>query len=117
MSFYADMAATAIELLTEFGRSATHESKTTGAYDPATGSAPVTTASATCTLAIFPVTKAHVDGTLVLQTDEIAYIAPFSAAPTAGDTLLVGGVRYTIIKVMTTSPAGTTVLHECVVRK
>lgn len=112
---YAATAATATRLLQRFGAPATIKRQTTGAYDPATGTASVTTAELATTAAIFAYDQKYVDGTLVLQGDQRAYLAP-GQEPKQGDKLAWQGTDFTVVAVKPVSPAGVVVLYEAQIR-
>lgn len=107
MSFYTDMAATATELITEFGTSATlyKKSYTDDDYDAdiSTAGTPVT-AARTENLSWQNETGGDVRKTTI-------YIAADAAAPEMGDRLLFDGVTYTFSRVEKIAPAGTVVAY------
>ena len=112
---YPATAATATRLLRRFGASAVLGRETTGAYDPATGTTPVTVTSLTTTAAVFAYDQKYIDGTLVLLGDQLAYCAP-GVEPKQGDTLTWQGRAYTVVAVKPVSPAGVPVLFEAQIR-
>lgn len=112
---YPATAATATRLLQRFGASCTLVRTTTGAYDPATGSNTVTTESLATTAAVFAYDQKYIDGTLILQGDQLAYCAP-AVEPKQGDSFTWQGVTRTVIAVKPTSPAGIPVLFEAQIR-
>ena len=112
---YPATAATATRLLERFGASCTLVRTTTGAYDPATGQASVTTESLTTTAAVFAYDQKYIEGTLILQGDQLAYCAP-ATEPKQGDSFVWAGVTHTVIAVKPTSPAGVPVLFEAQLR-
>jgi len=117
MSFYVDMAATAKELLTEFGQSVTLTRQTVGAYDPATGAAAVTTSAQTATGALFDYKNSQIDGTLIVAGDRRLILSAVGiTAPQVDDTITANGRTYTIKAVSETNPAGTAVIFTCNVR-
>jgi hypothetical protein len=112
---YAATAATATRLLERFGASCVLGRETVGAYDPATGQAPVTTESFATTAAVFAYDQKYIDGTLIKQGDQRAYCAPTNA-PAQGDQLVWQGGTFEVIAVKPVSPAGTPVLYEAQIR-
>lgn len=112
---YPATAETAARLLTRFGAAATLVRTTTGAYDPATGQASVTIANLATTAAVFAYDQKYIDGTLILQGDQLAYCAP-GVEPKQGDSFVWAGVTHTVIAVKPTSPAGVPVLFEAQLR-
>lgn len=116
MSFnYTKTAATATRLLLRFGAAATLKRETAGTYDPATGTTPVTETSLSTTAAVFAYDAKYIDGTLILQGDQRAYLAP-GVTPKQGDKLTWQGADYTLIAVKPISPAGVPVLFEAQIR-
>jgi len=112
---YIGTAATATRLLERFGNACTLKREVAGAYDPATGSATVTTTSLSTTAAVFAYEQKYIDNTLILQGDQLAYMKP-SVEPKQGDKLTWMTKDYTIIAVKPISPAGTPVLFEAQIR-
>lgn len=120
MSFdYADIAATADEILREFGAAGIVTRKEPGGvYDPDTGTYPDTPVSQNCTAVVFPINQKLVDGVTVLRTDEQAYLSAVGlTAPAATQVLTWAGVDYTIMDVKNLAPAGVAVLVELIVRR
>lgn len=112
---YANTAATATRLLTRFGAAATIKRTTVGAYDPETGTAPVTVTSLTTTAAVFAFDQKYIDGTLILEGDQRAYLAP-AQQPKQGDLLNWQSRDYNVIAVKPLAPAGVVVLYEAQLR-
>lgn len=116
MSFdYNELASTASEMLVEFGKAATLKRIVTGAYDPSTGTAPVTTTSLNTHAAVFAYDQKYIDGTLIKQGDQRAYLSP-RQEPKQGDLLTWMGKDYQIVAVKPLAPAGVAVLFEAQVR-
>lgn len=120
MSFdYDDAAATADELLAEFGQSCVLGSVTDGEYDPATGTAgPVSTPHAV-TAALLAYPQKFIDGTLIRVGDKRALVSPIglTVAPKPGDTLTdAAGAVLNVVDAKETAPAGTVVLWTLQVR-
>ncbi len=101
MTFYSDLAASALALLEEYGQTVTLSRTVRGAYDPATGApAAGTTTTYTGTAAVF-------------DYDQVAYLATDGVVlPLSGDTMTAGGVVYTVIRATQVNPAGTAVLYN-----
>ncbi len=112
---YAATAATATRLLERFGAACTLKRQTAGAYDPVLGYAPITTTSLATTAAVFAYAQKYIDGTLILQGDQQAYMAP-AVEPKQGDLLSWQGKDYQVVAVKPVSPAGTLVLFEAQIR-
>lgn len=118
---YNATAATATRLLQRFGKAATLKRIVTGAYDPSTGTAPVTTTSLNTHAAVFAYDQKYIDGTLIKQGDQWCLLSPIHA-PKQGDVLnakspLTGQYAdFTIVAFKAHGPAGTAVLFEAQVR-
>lgn len=124
---YAGMALTAAELISEFGQTGALR-RTTLDNDPFN---PVqTTADHACTFVVLDYAKKDIDGTLILQTDQMVYLSTSGLAitPETTDRLVVGGTwqaspvkllgtPLTVVSVKPLSPAGTVVFWELQVRK
>lgn len=123
MTLYTDLAAVADELLAEFGQSLTIRRRTSGAYDPATGSATVTTADQSGVGAVFDFGlhqsgQYFQPGTMIQAGDKQLLLSPVGiTAPANGDQAIIGGVTWAIQSVKTTAPAGEAVIHECLLRR
>ncbi len=116
MSFdYNELASTASEMLVEFGKAATLKRIVTGAYDPSTGTAPVTTTSLNTNAAVFAYDQKYIDGTLIKQGDQLAYLDP-NVEPKQGDKLAWQGKDYVIVAVKPVAPAGLAVIFEAQIR-
>ena len=115
MSFYGDLAQTALELLQEFGAAATLKRQSAGSYDPSTGADAVSETSLSTTAAVFAYDQKYIDGTLILQGDQRAYLSN-EQEPQQGDLLAWGGADWRVVAVKPLSPAGTVVLYEAQLR-
>ena len=118
MSFdYAETAATAAELLAEFGAMVTLTRITPGAYDPASGEVVNTEVTHTASGVKLDYEQRLIDGTNILQGDQRVYLDPLiSEAPKAGDKLTVGVGVFSVVKSRPLAPAGIVVLHDVQVR-
>lgn len=121
MSFdYDEIAATADELLAEFGQSCSLGSVTDGAYNPETGEASPASTTHPVTAAIFAYPQRFVDGTLIRVGDKRALVSPvgLTVDPKPGDTLTdAAGAVFQVIDAKPTAPAGAAVLWTLQVRK
>lgn len=115
MSFYDDMAATSLALLTEFGQSVTHRSHTDGTYDPATGSATPVVTDATRKGALFDIDTTTLRGELVQVSDK-RLLVDGSASVNLRDRFIVDSVEYVIVSLGEVNPAGTRVMYDMHVR-
>lgn len=119
-AFYGELAEVADELLAEYGQTCSLGVVTTGAYDPATGTASITSAAHTVTAALFDYPQKFIDGTMILVGDKRALVSPvgLTAEPKPGHTLTdAAGAAYSVINAKATAPAGTAVLWTLQVRK
>lgn len=112
---YPATAATATRLLVRFGAAATVRRVTGSAYDPATGTTTPTYTDNATTAAVFAYDQKYIDGSLILQGDQLAYCAP-GTLPSQGDKFTWQSVDYTVIAVKPVSPAGVPVLYEVQIR-
>lgn len=118
MTLYSDLAATAVELLAEFGAPVTLVRVTPGAYDPETGTSTQTTTSHAGTGVKLDYQQDEIDGTLIRRGDQRVYMAPdLAVTPRTGDTLTIGGESWQVIESRPLAPAGAVVLHDVQVRK
>lgn len=120
MSFdYADIAATADEILREFGAAGIVTRKEPGGvYDPDTGTYPDTPVSQNCTAVVFAYPQHLVNGTTVLQGDELAYLSAVGLVmPKPAEVFAWQGISYTVINAKPLAPAGVNVLAELQVRR
>lgn len=110
---YAEIAAGALETLTEFGRDVTRRAYSTGAYDPATGQVTPSTADTTRkgVLFDFGAGQTLVRGTLIQAGDKRMLLD--ATGPVASqDNFIVGGLEYVVISVGEINPAGTVVIYD-----
>lgn len=115
MSFdYADAAATALELITDFGASATLIKRAEGSYDPATGTNSVTETSYTvkAVLLNYRANETNTQGSLIQAKDRKVIMQATTVTPDVSDTFTFNSVTYRVVEVKTLSPSGTNVLHE-----
>lgn len=119
-AIYARMAATAIRLLTMYGRAmALHRpSATDPVYDDDTGAVtPVTPTTYPCTGAAFDFEQREIDGTRIRAGDQRLYIAPdIAVTPRTGDLVEIGGASWAVLTSNPLAPAGPVVLHVLHVR-
>ncbi|MDR0275928.1 MAG: hypothetical protein LBI48_11445 [Burkholderiaceae bacterium] len=110
---YARTAASAVRLIGKFGASAMLRRKSGAQYDPATSSVVDTWQEWPCTVAVVDYTAKDIDGTLILAGDRRLLVAPdIATVPKAGDVFVFQDWMTTVIRVKTTAPAGTAVLHD-----
>jgi hypothetical protein len=122
MEFYSKMQATANRLLKGKGQEITLTRQAAGAYDPATGTAAVTTTTQTAYGAMFEYGDKNIDGVLIKEGDKQLLLSALNSAGTAlvapalNDTVTINTVVYTVVRIKPLSPAGTTVLFDCNIR-
>lgn len=112
---YPATAATATRLLTKFGAAATLKRQSGTAYDPDTGTTVPTYTDLATTAAVFAYKQSYIDGTLIRQGDQQAFLAP-AQAPAQGDRFVWQGSTFEVIATKPVSPAGVAVLYECQIR-
>lgn len=115
---YSEIAANALEVLTEFGRDVTRRSYSQGAYDPATGLVTPTTADTPRRGALFDFGAGQTleRGTLIQGGDKRLLLDATSTVAQQ-DHFIIGGVEYVIVSIGEIAPAGTAVLYDIHLRK
>lgn len=124
MTFYADMAATAADLITAFGQPVTLTRSTPGSYDAATG----TVTNSTTTQSGLGVEEAYsarsIDGALILSGDKKLMLSVETAAgaaitaPQVEDTVTFPDTSvWTIKAVEPLSPGGTALIYTLQLRR
>lgn len=118
MSFYSDMAATALELLTEFGAAVTLPRTTGGSIDPIDGyTVAGSDASVTTTGLLLPYKDSMIDGTRILSGDKELVLSN-EQAPLPSDKPTIGGENWSIVSIKTIKPdAATPVVYFCQLRR
>jgi len=106
MAFYDDMAATSGALVDKFGQNVTFERRSPGAYDPATGTTPLTTTRWTGPGILKLYTQGLIDGTRITAQDRELVTGPLDTRPQNGDLVIVNGDVLEIIMVSENNPAG-----------
>lgn len=109
-TFYDDMAATAIDLLTEFGQSITLNRKSGNSIDPVTGAEVAgSDASVITTGLIKPYPDSVVDGTRIMASDRMVILTNEQAVLST-DKLVISGEYWRIVDIKTVRPDSTTVV-------
>lgn len=122
MSFYAEIANTANDLLAEFGQLVTITHTVSGSYNPSTGSVTNTTRTETGVAALlnYPLLRYginEIEGTQIVAGDKRCLMSPNGITqPSINDTVLANGITYTIKNVKASNPAGTPVLYDLLLR-
>lgn len=117
MSFQAEMAAAAHELLTEFGATATLKKISAGAYDTNTGTATRTETSSTITLYDMDASGKDIDGTIIKTGDKRAMISATGSAPENGDLINYLAFDWSIVSVTRENINGLSVMFYAVIRR
>lgn len=117
MTFYADLAATATDLLTELGEVGAIRRTTVSGGGPSAGAGTTTTTDYACRVAILPVDQRDIDGTLIKAGDWRAFVAALAIVPTTTDKLVHSEGVLTIVDAGKYSPAGTVTHYEMIVRR
>lgn len=127
MAFCDEMAAMALEMLAEFGRTITLSREVSGTYDPDTGTSSGTTETQDAIVVIQPATGSTVsafdvkfdNGTLVEQNLRALTIAAKDLAwmPVAGDKASFDGSDWTFIGCTPINPAGTPIVYKAAVKR
>lgn len=117
--FYADMAATAAEMLAEFGMAVTVTRTTPGARDPDTGTLAAGTTQTWVPRGVkLDYAAREIDGTLIQAGDQRVYMSAISGLkPKAGDTVTIGAEAWRVVVSRTLAPAGVAVLLDVQVRR
>lgn len=120
MSEFSDeMAQVAVDLITEFGESATFARSSLAPYDPATGegtSGPTTTSyGGYCFPNRFPINL--IDGVNILHSDIQIYCHRMTQEPVVGDSITFDGNTYQIMDVKNTRTNGVNVLYTLQARR
>jgi hypothetical protein len=121
MSFYDEMAALALEMITEFGQAVTIQATAPGEYDPETGTAApgVVTEQAAQGLLIDFTGQEFLTNTLIKQGDKKLKIAAQGLlwVPDLLNTVVAQGRTWSIVPPLKEiNPAGTPILYELQVR-
>ena len=120
MSFYDEIADVAFGVLKEFKQSAvTLRRITTAPSDPSTPWIPgaPTTVSYDLDATVRGVTKAYIDGTLILAGDLMVMCAVPAVAPDIADVIVIDGVDHAVKRVEPIPAAGTAAAYWIFVRK
>lgn len=113
----------AADMIADFGQAVTLTRRAAGAYDPATGSAPVTTTTQSGKGVILPLSALRKGGDNIIEGDAQLLLSALTAAgtvltaPHVDDTVTLADASVvSIIAVDPLNPAGTNILFDCVVR-
>lgn len=120
MAFYDDMAAAALELITEFGQTGTLSDVTPGTYDPVTGETTGDTPiSQTGQLILLDYSlqesgAKYNEGSQVLAGDKKILLAAsgLSWAPLMTTRITADGDAWQVVNIKVSNPAGTPLVYE-----
>jgi hypothetical protein len=118
VSFYTDLRSVAHRLLTEKGATLSLTQRTSGAYDPNTGAATVTTASHSITAVVLDYPQRVIDGTLIQQGDKKVLVSAegLTVDPDVDDYVVIASTDHRVVRARKISPAGEIVIWELQVR-
>lgn len=122
--FYDDMAATAAEMIAEYGQPVTISTSEPGEYDTDTAtSAPGAPATVTAMGVVTAYKAAEVDGSLVRNGDRKLSLstvdtagAPVAEPKTGSRATLANGSKWTVMVVEAANPAGTPLVYRLQLR-
>ncbi|API58095.1 hypothetical protein BSL82_01275 [Tardibacter chloracetimidivorans] len=124
MTVYTAMRQRAAASIQDKGAAVTVTYRTAGAYDPATGTSAITTATEDGYGVVLPFSTGlrKMAGTNIQMGDMQLLLATLAAdgealtAPNVDDTVLIGSKTYTIIDIAPLAPDGTDLLYTCTIR-
>lgn len=117
MSFYSNMAATALRLLTKFGQTVVFTRPTGDTFDPSLGSySGGTTTTITGKGAAFDYKNSEIDGTIVQKGDVRVIFEASTVAPAQNDNCALDSINYRVMDVKPLSPGGTDVIFTVQLR-
>lgn len=118
--FYDEMAAMALDLITQYGQPVQLREEKPGAYNPATGKTDPPSVKSQSVMAILGKYKPieFENSTLLERGDKKLKMAAkgMSWVPTLATKAVVGGKTWTVISVLESNPAGTPLVYELQVR-
>lgn len=117
MALATPLRKVASKLMAKFGGSATIRRVTTGAYDPATGTASETTADTAVRGVLEDVNLREVND-LIQAGDKRLLIAAADVAnaPTTADEVVIGAVVHQVVTVRTIEQDNTAITYELILR-
>lgn len=117
MTLATSLRKVASKLMSKFGGTATIRRVTPGAYNTTTGTVSETTTDTAVRGVLEDVNLREVND-LIQATDKRLLIAAadISSAPTTADEVLIGGVTYQVIRVITIEQDNTPITYELILR-
>ena len=119
MSFYTDLLADDAVLLAEFGQQVMLRRQQPGSYDPATGTASVTTADYFGPAVLLDYSGYERSNNTSIQTGDrrVLLSAVDIPPPMPGDLIYIDSVQWSVKASTSVAPAGTAVLYDVHVRQ
>lgn len=117
MTLATSLRKVASKLMSKFGGTATIRRVTPGAYNTTTGTVSETTTDTAVRGVLEDVSLREVND-LIQATDKRLLIAAadISSAPTIADEVLIGGITYQVIRVITIEQDNTPITYELILR-
>lgn len=117
MTIATSLRKVASKLMSKFGGTATIRRVTPGAYNTTTGTVSETTTDTAVRGVLEDVNLREVND-LIQATDKRLLIAAadISSAPTIADEVLIGGITYQVIRVITIEQDNTPITYELILR-
>ncbi len=118
-AFYNDLAATAKDLIDEFGVDWTLKSSSRGTYDPVLNTKPTESITSTTVKVVrFEYSEKEVNNETIKMGDCKVILSAQTSNIDRQDTIVdPDGVTWSIVKVMDTKPGGSVIYHELQIRK
>lgn len=118
MSFQSDMAATAHQLLTEFGTTGVLVKSVAGAYNPDTGTSTPVETNYTITLYEEDASGTDIDGTQVNAGDKLAMISTSGTVqPETNDRITYQSASWQVVSSTRENANGLAVIYYVTMRK
>jgi hypothetical protein len=117
MTLATSLRKVASKLMSKFGGTATIRRVTPGAYNTTTGTVSETTTDTAVRGVLEDVSLREVND-LIQATDKRLLIAAadISSTPTTADEVLIGGITYQVIRVITIEQDNTPITYELILR-
>lgn len=124
MSLYTDLGDVSTELIAEFGQDVTTKRIESESFDPVTSEVVNTYSTTTRKGILAQVDKRFIDSTsagtvgsgAVLITDQMIVFGS-DGETLANDEITVGGIKYSIVRIIPINPGGVTLAWKVVVRR
>lgn len=117
MSFYDDLKATALRLITDKGKACTLRKQASGAYSPTTGTSTITNTDYSIVGVLLNYSRSVQNKVeTMIEVNDRKAIIQGDVTPDVTDLFIFENVTYRIISIKTVNPAGTAIIHELQVR-